>query len=234
MPRTIARALAWERLVTLVAVLGAARPAHAQDTRAPYPRMAPIERYLMDPTAEIALARSAAPAAVSRDASVMVLGRKGYEAAVRGTNGFVCVVERSWDSPFESPEFWNPKIRSPLCLNPPAAQSILPVLVKKQELIVAGLSKAQVIDEIKAALVRAELPAPAPGSMGYMMSKGAYLGGGGNLAHVMVFEPLTDAKMWGAGLPGSTILAQEEPVERLTIFIVPVGQWSDGTSVLPR
>ncbi|HLW76455.1 MAG TPA: hypothetical protein VKS01_05705 [Bryobacteraceae bacterium] len=41
----------------------------------------------------IALARSAAPAAISQDAGVMLLGRHGYETAIRGKNGFVCIVE---------------------------------------------------------------------------------------------------------------------------------------------
>jgi hypothetical protein len=78
--------------------------------------MAPVEQYFMDRIAEIALARSAAPEAISRDAKILVLGRHGYETAIEGKNGFVCVVERSWMFPFGSPEFWNPEIRGPLCL----------------------------------------------------------------------------------------------------------------------
>jgi hypothetical protein len=50
---------------------------------------------MADRNAEIALARSAAPDAISRDAEVLVLGRNGYQTAVTGKNGFVCVVERS-------------------------------------------------------------------------------------------------------------------------------------------
>ena len=44
----------------------------------------------MDRDAEIALARSAAPDAISHDASVIVLTRHGYETAVQGKNGWVC------------------------------------------------------------------------------------------------------------------------------------------------
>jgi hypothetical protein len=59
-------------------------------------RMAPIEQYLMtDRDAEIALARSSAPESISRDAEVLVLGRHGFETAVKGKNGFVCIVGRS-------------------------------------------------------------------------------------------------------------------------------------------
>ena len=51
-------------LATLVAVL----PAQAQETKTPYPSMAPLDQYLMERDAEIVLARSAAPASISQDA----------------------------------------------------------------------------------------------------------------------------------------------------------------------
>src|SRR5579863_8088876 len=76
--------------LVFVAVLGAVGQIHAQDAKTPYPTMAPIEQYRMDRDAEIAMARTAAPASISRDASVMVLGQKNYETEVEGTNGFVC------------------------------------------------------------------------------------------------------------------------------------------------
>jgi len=86
--------------------LGTAHLVFAQDAAARYPKMAPVDQYLMaDRGAEIALARSAAPESISRDATVLVLGRKGYETAVAGRNGFVCFVGRSWLGPFDWPEF---------------------------------------------------------------------------------------------------------------------------------
>ena len=85
----------------LVIGLGELRQAQAQEAKEPYPSMAPLDQYLMDRNAEIAMARSAAPEAISRDADVLVLGRHGYETAVKGKNGFVCVVERGWMGPFD-------------------------------------------------------------------------------------------------------------------------------------
>src|SRR5580700_5714080 len=129
----------------LVAVLGTAWQAHAQDAKTPYPSMAPLDQYLMDRDAEIAMARSAAPEAISRDADILVLGKHGYETAVKGKNGFVCVVERGWMSPFDGEfavNFWNPKLRGPLCFNPPAVRSILPMTYKRTEMVLAGQSKA--------------------------------------------------------------------------------------------
>jgi hypothetical protein len=76
--------------LALVVVLAAAQPARAADAKTLYPSMAPLDQYLMpDRDAEIALARSAAPPSVSNDATVLVLGRRGYETAVEGKNGFV-------------------------------------------------------------------------------------------------------------------------------------------------
>jgi hypothetical protein len=229
MQRTIIRTIAWGH-VALAAVMAPARQAHAQSAEARYATMAPIEQYLMDHDAEIALARSAAPPGISRDATILVLGRKGYETAAKGTNGFVCVVERSWLADFDDAEFWNPKIRGANCYNPPAAQSIFPVTVKQQHLALAGLSKAQIADSMSAAFAKNQLPLPAPGSMAYMMAKNAYLNDRGNLAHVMFFLPLTDEKVWSASLPGSQFIASASPEERSTTLIVPVGRWSDGTA----
>ena len=108
----------------VTALVSASLEVRSQETAASYPKMAPIDQYLMaDRNAEIAMARSAAPPSISADAEVMVLGRHGYETAVKGKNGFVCLVERSWMSPFDFAQFWNPKMRGPICFNPPAVRS---------------------------------------------------------------------------------------------------------------
>jgi hypothetical protein len=89
-----------------------------------YSKMAPVDQYLMERNAEVLLARSAAPDSVSSDATVLILGRQGYETAVQGKNGFVYMVERSWMAAFDSLEFWNPKVRGAECLNRQAAIDI--------------------------------------------------------------------------------------------------------------
>ena len=211
------------RLV-LLALVGAVwqAGAQAQDAKTPYPSMAPLDQYLMERNAEIALARSAAPESISRDAEVMVLGRHGYETAVKGKNGFVCIVERSWTAGIDDPDFWNPKLRAPICFNPPAARSYLPLTIKKTELVLAGRSKAQMFEGIKAAFDKKELPPPEPGAMCYMMSKQGYLSDrdGHWHPHLMFFVPLTDPAAWGADLPGSPILRSPRTLEdRLTVFL---------------
>ena len=214
----------------------AARPAKAQDAKTPYPAMAPLEQYLIpDRHEEIKLARSAAPDSISADAEVLVLGRHGYESMIQGKNGFVCVVERSWTAGINDPDFWNPKLRGPLCLNAAAARTYLPRTIKKTELVIAGRTKTQMFDAIAAAIDKRELPAPEPGSMCFMMSKQGYLSDqdGHWLPHLMFFTPETDPQGWGADLPGSPIISFHNPEERLTTFLVPVRRWSDGTAALP-
>jgi hypothetical protein len=194
--------------------------------------MAPLDQYLMERDAEIGLARSAAPESISRDAEVMVLGRLGYETAVQGKNGFVCLVERSWASPIDDPGFWNPKGRAPLCLNAAAARTYLPRTIKKTDLILAGHTKAQMIEGIAAAIDKKELPPMERGAMCYMLSKQGYLSDpdGHWHPHLMFFLSHTDPAAWGAGVQGSPIFALKDKWEGMTIFLLPVRQWSDGTA----
>ena len=239
MPRNRLTSIACTTFVFMVA-LAVARPRQAQAAPSAYPNMAPIDQYLMtDRNAEIALARSAAPEAISRDATILVFGRHGYETAVEGKNGFVCVVERGWMSPFDGDfaiNFWNPKIRGPICFNPPAARSVLPLTYKRTEMILAGKSKAQIIDALKAAYEKKELPPLEPGAMSYMLSKDQYLtdnDGHHWMAHLMFYTPLMDAAVWGADLPKSPVMLNPQfsgAPEPIDVFIVPVGRWSDGSA----
>jgi hypothetical protein len=221
------------KTIALVVVLGAAWQAHAVDAKALYPNMAPLDQYLIaDRNAEIELARSAAPVSISGDAEVLVLGQHGYETAVKGKNGFVCLVERSWTAGIDDPEFWNPKLRAPICFNPPAARSYIPLTIKKTELLLAGQSKAQMFESIKSGLDKVELPTQEPGAMCYMLSKQGYLNDhdGHWHPHLMFFVPLTDSQTWGANLPGSPVLASKDTEDRLTVFLIQVAKWSDGTA----
>jgi hypothetical protein len=198
-----------------------------------YERMAPLAQYLMPPGSEVALARSAAPAAISDKATVLTLDSQGYQTAIRGTNGFTCLVERSWMAPFESPDYWNPKIRGPVCYNPAASGSILAYTLRRTKLALAGDSKERILDEVRAALARNELPSPELGAMSFMMSKDAYLSDadGHWHSHLMFHVPKVAGASWGANLPGSpVVLDDRESLEPQTIFMVPVSRWSDGTT----
>jgi hypothetical protein len=220
----------------LLLVLGTAYQAVAQaattpSAPTPYAKMAPVDEYLMaDRAAEIALARSAAPDSISHDAEVQVLGRHGFETAVKGTNGFVCIVGRSWTSAADA-DYWDPKVRVPMCVNAAAARSYLVRLTKETEWGLAGHTQAQMTESITAAMAKKELPAMESGAMCYMQSKQGY--GGDTLphwpSHLMFFYSDTDPAIWGANLPGSPVMGMSDPVEHLTQFVIPVQRWSDGT-----
>jgi len=212
-----------------------ARGTRAPEVKTQYRQMAPVEQYLMmDRNAEITLARSAAPESISHDATVLVLGKRGYETAAEGKNGFVCVVERAWMSPFDSPTFWNPKLRGPVCFNPPAARSVLPITYMRTEMVLAGRTKAEILEGTKAAFERGELKPLEAGAMSYMMSKDAYLTDDDdhNLAHLMFYTPLLDSTVWGADLPKSPVMLnpQFKGAQPINVFVVPVGRWSDGSA----
>ena len=204
----------------------------AQDKSAPS-TMASIDPYLMDRDAEIAMARSAAPPSIAKDAKVLVLGRHGYETAVEGNNGFVCAVGRSWDLPKDNRAFWDPKIHGPICLSAPAVRSFLPIYLKKTELAIAGRSNTQIEAAIIDGIATGELPTPEPGSVSYMLSKQGYLNEGIKgpwRPHVMFFVSEIDPKALGSDLGDDVPLdAREEKVGRYTTIDVPVSQWSDGT-----
>ena len=204
----------------------------AQAVAAPYPAMAPLNQYLMpNEQSEIALARSAAPASISDSAEVMVLRREGYTTAVKGSNGFLCIVERSWGAATDDPGFWNPRIRGPICFNPQAAKTVVPIFLMKTHLVLSGASKAAIVQAIASALDQGKLSALESGAMCYMLSKQQYLSDEGKNwhPHLMFFVPGHAAKSWGGNLPGSPIIAADDPEERLTILMVWVGTWSDGT-----
>jgi len=218
--------------LVMVAMLAAVFAVQGQDTKTPYPSMAPLDQYLMERQAEIALARSAAPKSISQDAEIMVLGRHGYDSVVKGKSGFVCMVQRSWAAGLDDPEFWNPKLRAPICFNPPAVRSYLPQIIKKTEWALTGRSMEQMHQDIKSAFDRKELPTPEIGAMCYMMSKQGYLSDrdGHWHPHLMFFIPLTEPAAWGANLLGSPVLGSQDAPGAVTIFLVPVAHWSDGTA----
>jgi hypothetical protein len=198
----------------------------------------------MDKNAEIELARSAAPESISRDATILVLGRQGYEAAVQGTNGFVCWVGRGWTGMFDWPEFWSPKVRAADCLNPQAARSIVPIVSLRARMVLAGRSKAEMVSALQAAFEKKQLPSLASGAMDYMMSKSSYLTdqGGHNLPHVMFYSSDERAEDWGSGAAGSPVMSapywfispkdpsQTNGLPPILVFLVMVPDWSDGTT----
>jgi len=225
----------------VIAMAFGASKAAAQTDK--YPKMVAIDQYLMGKNAEIQLARSAAPDSISRDATILVLGRQGYETAAEGKNGFVCRVDRGWMAAFDWPEFWNPKVRAAECLNPQAARSMLPIVFLRSRMVMAGRFKEEILSALKAAFENKQLPDIESGAMSYMMSKSSYLTDedGHNLPHLMSYTAHTDAKDWGSNAAGSPVMAapywffssndpsQMKGLPPILVFLVAVSDWTDGT-----
>lgn len=222
--------------VVALVLLSCAIHGRGQSEKAPYPAMAPLDQYLIaDEKAEIALARSAAPASISNEAEVMVLRRDGYTSAAKGSNGFVCIVERSWANTTDDAQFWNPKVRAPHCFNAAAASSSLPFFLMKTKLVLSGKSQTEIAAAIKSAVNKNELPSLAPGTLVYMMSKEQYLNDGGKSwhPHVMFYASGDAEKSWGANLPGSPVMSAYDHEQGVTTFFVLASEWSDGTPGTP-
>jgi hypothetical protein len=222
--------------IALGAAILAPRLAGADPAPAPaaYPAMAPIEAYrFASPADEVALARSAAPPSVSADAEVLTLGAHGYETAAAGKNGFVCVVERAWANDFGDAEFWNPKVRAPICFNPASARSVLSTYLERTKWVLAGASQAEMLGRTKAAIAAGRIRAPEVGAMCYMMSKDGYLNdaGGHWHPHLMFFLPhdAGGAAAWGANLQGSPAMGGDVGLDPAVVYFVVVAHWSDGT-----
>lgn len=225
--------------VAILSAIMLAASAQGQTQTSPYPTMGPLQKYLMaDRNAEIALARTAAPPAISLHATVLVLSPHGYQIADKGSNGFTCLVERSWMAPFTNREFWNWKNRSPTCYNPEASRSVLVYTYKRTDMVLAGLTKPQIIERVTAAFASNQLRSALPGSLAYMTSKDQYLGDAVKswMPHLMFYPPKTEGAdngtRWGAGLPGSPVVfdrAQHLDPEPWTLFFVPLSHWSDGS-----
>ncbi|MGH8233667.1 MAG: hypothetical protein ACREPU_05650 [Rhodanobacteraceae bacterium] len=205
--------------------------AHALHAASAFPAMAPVARYMMAPAAEIALARSAAPASVSDKAEVLVLGAHGYKTAVKGTNGFVCYVGRSWENDIDDANFWDPKQRAPECDNAVAARSVLPYYLQRTRWVLAGVSRTGMVERTKTGIAAKQIMAPEIGAMCFMLSKEGYLSGakGPWHPHVMFYGPPGPGSEWGADLPGSPVLSHRSDLMPVTIYFVPVRKWSNGT-----
>jgi hypothetical protein len=186
----------------------------------------------MSRDAEIALARSAAPASISAEASVMVFTPKGYETAVTGTNGYVCLVERGWEAGFDDPDFWNTKLRGPICFNPPAVKTVVPAHIERTEWALAGLSAAEMRERARASALANT--APATGAMCFMMAKDGYLSstGGHWHPHLMFYLPAANVASWGANLKGSPVIGGAGDPEPVVTYMVLVPKWSDGSSAM--
>ena len=130
-------------------------------------------------------------------------------------------------------EFWNPKVRAPNCFNAAATKTFVQIYLMKTRMVLAGKSPAEILRTTTTAMDKKELLPLMAGAMCYMMSPRQYLSDDdkGWHPHVMFFVPGSVEKSWGANLPGSPLIAGDDPEERVTVFMMVASKWSDGTPV---
>jgi len=203
--------------------------------KAAVPDLAPY--LIADRAEEIALARSAAPRNVSDSATILVLEKTGYVQAARGTNGFTCLVQRSFDSSTSDPNFWNAKLRAPVCFNSPAARTVLAPMLKRNGWVLSGAALADVEARTQRAYASHTFPAPAPGAMAYMLSPRQYLVDADPhwMPHLMFYydKALSGSSFGAAGMTAPIINASAgDPHAPVQTIFVPVRQWSDGSAAV--
>jgi len=198
--------------------------------RAQVSKYPPISAYLMPQEAEIALARSAAPASISDGATVKVLTQSGFEVAQPGNNGAVCMVMRGFSAPTYTPAqfreiVYDPTIHAPICFTAPAARMVLPYYELRTKLAMAGNSPDQIAEGLQAAYVKGDLPKRDGVSFAYMWSADQSLGSGiGHWhPHMMVFSPYYENSMVG-GNPFGSLLPQvsDDAGTPFAVVVIPV------------
>ena len=196
-----------------------------------------FSQYAMKPQAEIALARTAAPASISNHATIMTLTPSGLAVAVNGDNGFTCYVDRGWMHQ-NIPANWNAMIESPVCFNAPGSQTVLLYTLKRTKLALNGMAEDQIIKTMQDAIDSKELPPAAPDSIAYMMSKQQCIDMTSKAwyPHLMFFMPMSDAAKvglsWGADRRLSPVVFdphQDRLHDPWAKFFIPVTHWSDGS-----
>jgi hypothetical protein len=205
-----ANVMAWKLVASAAAILlSAAAILTSVQGQTQYP---PLSEYMMPQDAEIALARSAAPANVSDRATIKVLNESGFEVAIEGDNGFVCMVMRAWSAPTYTPAafldfvYYAP-LRAPICFNPVAAEIMMLYYELRTELGLQGKNPDEIADGVEAAYARGELPRIETVSFAYMWSADQDLGPGiGHWhPHMMVFTPYYENSMLGGNEFGGTL-----------------------------
>jgi hypothetical protein len=210
-------------LVLLFVSMQTAR-VHGQSSKYP-----PLNEYMMTPEAETALARSAAPEAISGHATIKILTASGYKVATEGDNGFVCLVMRGWAAPTFTPAqlrdlVYYAKLRAPICFNPVASRTVLPLQELRARLGMEGRTPDQIAEAVQAAYAKGELPKMEMVAFAYMFSADQDLGPGvGHWhPHMMVYTPYYENSMLGGNQPGALPIVGDDAGTPFAVTVIPV------------
>lgn len=189
----------------------------------------PLSAYMMPRDAEIALAKSAAPAAISDRATIEVLTNGGLRVSHRGDNGFVCFVMRGFTG---APTFapaqlrlmaYDPKTLAPICLNPQAVKMVLPYYELRTKLGIEGKTPEEIAQAVQKAYRNGEIPKRNQVSFAYMWSADQVLGPAGHWhPHIMVYAPNYDNSMLGGNALGHLPAVGDDSGTPFSVVVIPV------------
>ncbi len=190
----------------------------------------PLREYMMQRNAEIALAKSAAPANISDHATIKVLTASGYEVVHQGNNGFVCMVMRGWAAPTYTPAqfrnlVYDATVRAPICFDPAASRTVMPYYELRSKLGMEGKTPDQIAEGLQAAYVTGKLPKRESVSFAYMWSADQSLGPGIGAwhPHMMIFAPYYENSMLGGNEFGHALpQVSDDAGTPFTVVVIPV------------
>jgi hypothetical protein len=142
---------------------------------------------------QMAIARAAGPA-VSANATILVLGPRGYEKAQSGSNGFTCLIERS---PINA--------MAPQCFDAAGSESTVRVFMFVEEQRARGVSEARIASAVEDGYRAGTFTAPSRPGIVYMLSDYNYLTNPDTHeisrfpGHLMFYAPYLTAKEIGDG-----------------------------------
>jgi hypothetical protein len=193
------------------------------------PQYPPVSEYMMTPEAEVALARSAAPANISDRSTIKVLTPSGYQVARDGDSGFVCMVMRGSAAPTYTPAqirdlVYDAKLRAPICFNPEASRTVMPYYELRSKLAMEGKTPDQIAEDIQAAYAKGVLPKRDGVSFAYMWSADQNLGSFGHWhPHMMVFCPYYENSMVGGNPFGAPLpIVTDDAGTPFAVVVIPV------------
>lgn len=155
---------------------------------------------------QIRIAKLAAPKEVTDHADIYILGRRGYELAVRGDNGFSCMIER------EKPDTMEPE-----CYDAEGSATTMKVRSYEEQQRASGVGEQAIEESIKAGYKSGEFKPPSKAGIVYMLSDYNYVLNPetGKIihfpGHLMFYSPYATEKTVGSGEGAPYIVHPGEP-----------------------
>jgi len=119
--------------------------------------------FMIPPEQEIKLALEAGPAHIRAEATVYTFGKRGYEKARAGTNGFNCMVNRDGIQNGDTAVH-------PTCWDAEGSRTILPVMLRVGELLAQRKSNAEIKRDIDDGFDQGRFQSPAKAGIAYMLA----------------------------------------------------------------